>query len=58
MRTLQEAMVAGFSLRAIIGYLNSNDLNGLQGNYFGDRKSHFVHSCVDIVDISLFQLFF
>ena len=39
MTTLQEAMVAGFSLRAIIGYLNSNDINGLQGEWSGHRES-------------------
>ena len=27
----EEGMVAGFSLRAILGYLNSDDINGLQG---------------------------
>ena len=27
----EEGMVAGFSLRAILGYLNTDDQNGLQG---------------------------
>ena len=27
----EEGMVAGFSLRAILGYLNTDDINGLQG---------------------------
>ena len=27
----EDGMVAGFSLRAILGYLNTDDINGLQG---------------------------
>ena len=28
----QEGMVAGFSVRAILGFLNTDDQNGLQGS--------------------------
>ena len=29
----EDGMVAGFSLRAILGYLNTDDINGLQGGW-------------------------